>query len=107
MAGELILIVEDNEKNMKLLRDVLGHHGYRTLEAVTGFHAASPTSRARTTKSAKMTLMSLSILGCLDSGRDGALHYPTQRRRWRAASVRRGVTERACRCRPGALSESR
>jgi two-component system cell cycle response regulator DivK len=36
MAGELILIVEDNEKNMKLLRDVLGHRGYRTLEAVTG-----------------------------------------------------------------------
>ena len=36
MAGKLILIVEDNDKNMKLLRDVLGHHGYRTLEAVTG-----------------------------------------------------------------------
>ena len=36
MAGELILIVEDNDKNMKLLRDVLGHRGYRTLEAVTG-----------------------------------------------------------------------
>ena len=36
MAGELILIVEDNEKNMKLLRDVLGHRGDRTLEAVTG-----------------------------------------------------------------------
>jgi two-component system cell cycle response regulator DivK len=36
MADELILIVEDNDKNMKLLRDVLGHHGYRTLEAVTG-----------------------------------------------------------------------
>ena len=36
MAGELILIVEDNDKNMKLLRDVLGHRGYQTLEAVTG-----------------------------------------------------------------------
>ena len=36
MPGELILIVEDNDKNMKLLRDVLGHRGYRTLEAVTG-----------------------------------------------------------------------
>ena len=30
MAGELILIVEDNEKNAKLLRDVLGAKGYRT-----------------------------------------------------------------------------
>jgi two-component system cell cycle response regulator DivK len=28
-----ILIVEDNPRNMKLARDVLGHHGYRTLEA--------------------------------------------------------------------------
>ena len=29
----LILIVEDNEKNMKLVRDVLQVKGYRTLEA--------------------------------------------------------------------------
>ena len=36
MSAEQILIVEDNDKNMKLLRDVLGHRGYRTLEAVTG-----------------------------------------------------------------------
>jgi two-component system, cell cycle response regulator DivK len=31
-----ILIVEDNEKNMKLLRDILQHHGHRTLEAANG-----------------------------------------------------------------------
>jgi two-component system cell cycle response regulator DivK len=31
----LILIVEDNEKNMKLVRDVLQVKGYSTLEAVT------------------------------------------------------------------------
>ena len=31
-----ILIVEDNEKNMKLARDVLQSRGYVTLEAVTG-----------------------------------------------------------------------
>ena len=35
MAGELILIVEDNDKNMKLARDVLRYRGFRTLEAVT------------------------------------------------------------------------
>jgi two-component system cell cycle response regulator DivK len=35
MAGELILIVEDNEKNLKLARDILHFHGYRTLEATT------------------------------------------------------------------------
>src|SRR6266498_1363954 len=33
MAGELILIVEDNEKNRKLERDVLQFHGYQTSEA--------------------------------------------------------------------------
>ena len=31
----LILIVEDNEKNLKLVRDVLQVKGYTTLEAVT------------------------------------------------------------------------
>ena len=31
-----ILIVEDNDKTMKLVRDILGHKGYTTLEAVTG-----------------------------------------------------------------------
>ena len=35
MAGELILIVEDNEKNRKLVRDVLQFKGYRTVEAET------------------------------------------------------------------------
>ncbi|MGH7164855.1 MAG: response regulator [Nitrospiraceae bacterium] len=36
MAGELILIVEDNEKNRKLVRDLLQFHKYRTVEAITG-----------------------------------------------------------------------
>ena len=36
MAGELILIVEDNDKNLKLVRDVLQHQGYQTIEAGTG-----------------------------------------------------------------------
>ena len=31
-----ILIVEDNDKNMKLARDILNAKGYRTIEAVTG-----------------------------------------------------------------------
>jgi two-component system, cell cycle response regulator DivK len=31
-----ILIVEDNEKNMKLVRDILRHQGHQTIEAVTG-----------------------------------------------------------------------
>ena len=36
MANELILIVEDNEKNLKLVRDVLQYLGYQTIEAGTG-----------------------------------------------------------------------
>ena len=36
MAGERILVVEDNEKNMKLFRDVLQATGYSTLEARSG-----------------------------------------------------------------------
>ncbi len=36
MANELILIVEDNEKNRKLVRDVLTFTGYRLAEAETG-----------------------------------------------------------------------
>jgi len=35
-TNELILIVEDNEKSLKLVRDLLIFHGYRTLEARTG-----------------------------------------------------------------------
>ena len=41
MAGEQILVVEDNEKNMKLVRDVLQATGYRTLEATTGAGAVA------------------------------------------------------------------
>ncbi len=36
MPGEPILIIEDNPKNLKLVRDVLQFHGYTTLEAESG-----------------------------------------------------------------------
>jgi two-component system, cell cycle response regulator DivK len=36
MAHELILIVEDNPKNLKLVRDTLQVKGYHTIEAETG-----------------------------------------------------------------------
>ncbi len=35
MSGELILIVEDNEKNMKLMRDWLQANGYTTVESAS------------------------------------------------------------------------
>jgi two-component system, cell cycle response regulator DivK len=39
VAGERVLVVEDNEKNMRLVRDVLQASGYTTLEATTGEEA--------------------------------------------------------------------
>jgi two-component system, cell cycle response regulator DivK len=39
MTGERILVVEDNELNMKLFRDVLVATGYRTLAATSGGEA--------------------------------------------------------------------
>jgi two-component system cell cycle response regulator DivK len=42
--GQLVLIVEDNEKNLKLARDLLQYHGFRTIEASdaeTGLRMAS------------------------------------------------------------------
>jgi len=42
--GQLVLIVEDNAKNLKLARDLLQYHGFRTLEAAdaeTGVELAS------------------------------------------------------------------
>jgi two-component system, cell cycle response regulator DivK len=35
-AGHLVLIVEDNEKNLRLARDVLRFNSFRTVEATTG-----------------------------------------------------------------------
>jgi two-component system cell cycle response regulator DivK len=36
VANELILVVEDNDKNRKLVRDVLTFKGYAIVEAETG-----------------------------------------------------------------------
>jgi two-component system, cell cycle response regulator DivK len=41
MADALILIVDDNEKNVKLARDVLRFSGFRTIEASTGSEGVS------------------------------------------------------------------
>jgi two-component system, cell cycle response regulator DivK len=41
VAGELVLIVDDNEKNVKLARDVLQFAGFRTLETGSGGEGVS------------------------------------------------------------------
>jgi two-component system cell cycle response regulator DivK len=41
MSGERVLVVEDNEKNMKLFRDVLQAKGYSPVEATSGEEAVA------------------------------------------------------------------
>ena len=45
MAGELVLIVEDNERNRKLVRKVLEKKGYRTVEVESGEAAVESAKR--------------------------------------------------------------
>jgi two-component system cell cycle response regulator DivK len=45
MASERVLIAEDDEKSMKLFRDVLQVNGYQTLEATSGEEAVELASR--------------------------------------------------------------
>jgi two-component system cell cycle response regulator DivK len=45
MAGDMVLVVEDNDRNMKLVREVLRASGYRVLEASTGHRALELATR--------------------------------------------------------------
>ena len=47
MTGRKVVVVEDNERNMKLFREVLESSGYRTLEAETGERAVALTAEHR------------------------------------------------------------
>ena len=47
MANELIVLIEDNEKNRKLARDVLTHQGYRVLEAENAEDGLAAVARER------------------------------------------------------------
>jgi two-component system, cell cycle response regulator DivK len=59
MADKQVLVVEDNEKNMKLFCDVLQATGYTTLEATTGEDAVEV---ARTQEPA-LVLMDVQLPG--------------------------------------------
>jgi two-component system cell cycle response regulator DivK len=59
MAAERVLIAEDNEKNMKLFRDVLQVSGYRTLEATTGEQAIELATR----HTPNLVLMDIQLAG--------------------------------------------
>jgi two-component system, cell cycle response regulator DivK len=62
----LVLIVDDNERNLKLHRDVLRSAGLRTLEAATGAEAIA----LATTRAPDVVLMDLGLPDM--DGRDAA-----------------------------------
>jgi len=59
MAGELILIIEDNGKNRKLARDVLQVKGYQTIESET----AEEGLKLAQEKSPALVLMDIQLPG--------------------------------------------
>jgi CheY-like chemotaxis protein len=59
MAGELILVVEDNDKNRKLVRDVLTYKGYEVIEAETGEDGV----RLATERRPRLILMDIQLPG--------------------------------------------
>ena len=56
---DLILIVEDNDKNMKLARDLLQYHGFETIEAT---NAEDGIVLART-RAPRLVLMDIQLPG--------------------------------------------
>ncbi len=59
MASELILIIEDNEKNRKLIRDLLQVKGYQTIESET----AEEGLRLAEEKTPALILMDIQLSG--------------------------------------------
>lgn len=59
MASQLILIIEDNEKNRKLVRDVLQFKGYQTVETET----AEEGLKLALEKSPNLILMDIQLPG--------------------------------------------
>src|SRR5215475_738987 len=59
MAAELILIIEDNEKNRKLIRDLLQVKGYQTIES----ESAEAGLKLAEEKSPALILMDIQLSG--------------------------------------------
>ena len=62
MAEELILIVEDNEKSRRLLRDLLQVNGYQTLESETAEEGIQIAQRSQPA----LVLMDIQLAGHMD-----------------------------------------
>ena len=80
MGGELILVVEDQPLNRKLVRDILQAKGYRTLEAETGEEGV----RLALDKKPQLILMDIQLPGI--SGID-ALKLLRQKQSTRAIPI--------------------
>jgi two-component system, cell cycle response regulator DivK len=78
MAQELILVVEDNEKNRKLIRDLLQAKGYETIESDT----AEEGLRLAEERKPALVLMDIQL-----SGMDGI----TAMKRLKASAVTRTI----------------
>jgi two-component system, cell cycle response regulator DivK len=78
MTGALILIVEDNDKNRKLVRDVLTFKGYEVIETETGEEGV----RLAKERSPSLVLMDIRLPGI-----DGVEAL----RRLRAEGTTRGI----------------
>jgi len=68
VANELILIVEDDEKSRKLVRDVLTFKGYEIVEAETGGRRCPPRQERRPSSSTEWTFGCLGSMGSRPSG---------------------------------------
>ena len=78
MTGALVLIVEDNDKNRKLVRDVLTFKGYEVIESETGEEGV----RLARERSPRLVLMDIRLPGI-----DGVEAL----RRLRAEGTTRGI----------------
>ena len=79
MSGQRILVVEDNEKNMKLFRDVLQAKGYETFEATSGEQAVE----LATEHIPDLILMDVQLPGIDGIRRSDASKRMSERRRYR------------------------
>jgi len=89
MTGALILIVEDNDKNRKLVRDVLTFKGYEVIESETGEEGVRLAQERRPS----LVLMDIRLPGidgveALRPGIDGVEAL----RRLRAEETTRGIS---------------
>jgi CheY-like chemotaxis protein len=74
VANELILVVEDNEKSRKLVRDVLTFKGYEVIDAETGEEGVRLAQKRRP----NLILMDIRLPGSMGSRRSASFEPSRQ-----------------------------